>query len=140
GQRRQGRSVAGTMPLRDIAPEGRPLASRDTQQLEMAAFIEGESAQRNLTWLDWSRVADISPNGRMVLFDESGVAGGSQYTVYLHRLVDGSTVRVGPGLAMAVSPDGRAGVKGGVGNRTRLRLVPLGDGNTEEVPAPGFGC
>ncbi|HJZ77068.1 MAG TPA: winged helix-turn-helix domain-containing protein [Vicinamibacterales bacterium] len=138
GDLRQVASIAGTMTLRDIAPDGRTLASRDTQQLEMAAFIEGESAQRNLTWLDWSRVADISPNGRMVLFDESGVAGGSQYTVYLHRLDDGSTVRVGPGVAMAFSPDGRAVLTGDTENRTRLRLFPLGDGKQQELPLSGL--
>src|SRR5262249_6024295 len=127
-------SIAGTMTLRDIAPDGRALASRDTQQLEMAALVEGESSPRNLTWLDWSRVVDISPDGRVVLFDESGVAGGSQSTVYLHRLDDRSTVRIGSGVAMAFAPDGKAVLTTDTENRTRLRLIPLGDGKPQELP------
>jgi DNA-binding winged helix-turn-helix (wHTH) protein/Tol biopolymer transport system component len=138
GDVRQVASIAGTMTLRDIAPDGRGLASRDTQQLEMAALVDGEPSQRNLTWLDWSRVADISPDGRVVLFDESGVAGGSQYTVYLHRLDDRSTVRVGSGLAMTFSPNGRAVLAGDTEDRTRLRLVPLADGKPEELTPSGL--
>src|SRR5262249_54526699 len=61
--------IAGMMTLRDIAPDGRALASRETELLEMAAVVAGQAAPRNLSWLDWSRVADISADGRLVLFD-----------------------------------------------------------------------
>jgi hypothetical protein len=73
---------AGVLTLRDIAPDGTALVSRDTSRLEMAGIVDGEASQRELSWLDWSRVADVSADGRLVLFDESGVAGGPQYSVY----------------------------------------------------------
>jgi WD40 repeat protein len=131
-------AAAGELTLRDVAPDGRALASRDTQQLEMAAVLDGEPAQRNLSWLDWSRAADISDNGRVVLFDESGVGAGSQYLVYIHRFDDGSTTRLGPGLAMAFAPDGRSVLTRDAEDLTRLRLIPIGEGKTEDLPATGL--
>ncbi len=125
--------IAGTMTLRDIAPDGRALVTRETEQLEMAAVVAGESGQRNLSWLDWSRVADISADGRLILFDESGVAAGSHYMIYLHRSDIHSTVRLGEGRAMALSPDGKFALTLGVEPRTRFHLVPLADGASGTV-------
>jgi hypothetical protein len=138
------RSVAhipGTLTLRDIAVDGRALASRDTEQLEMAAVIDGEASPRNLSWLDWSRVADISADGRDILFDESGLAAGIRYKIYRHRLDDRSTVRLGEGSAMAFSPDRKFALTLTLEPRTRFRLVPLADGAAQsiiELPETGL--
>lgn len=129
--------IAGTMTLRDISPDGRVLASRDTTLLEMAAVVGG-TTRRNLSWLDWSRVADVSSDGRLVLFDESGIAAGSEYLVYVHRLDDNSTVRVGEGTAMALSPDRRSVLVLGTTQRTRLRFLPLGEGKPVELAPSGL--
>jgi Tol biopolymer transport system component len=90
GKLRPVAQIAGTMTLRDIAPDGRLLLSRETELLEMAGSFSGEQEFRNLSWLDWSRVADISADGRLVLFDEGGLASGPEYLVYVHRLDDDS--------------------------------------------------
>jgi WD40 repeat protein len=129
--------IAGTMTLRDISPDGSVLVSRDTTLLELS-IVTGDGQQRNLTWLDWSRVADISADGKAVLFEESGIAAGSEYLIYLHRLNDGSTMRVGEGIAMALSPDGKFALAGGTRDRTRLRLLPLDQSAPKDVPASGL--
>jgi DNA-binding winged helix-turn-helix (wHTH) protein/dipeptidyl aminopeptidase/acylaminoacyl peptidase len=138
GRLRSVTQIAGTMTLRDIAPDGRVLLSRDTQLLEMAGALAGKPHVTNLTWLDWSRVADISPDGRQILFDEGGVVAGSEYLVYVHRTDDGSTVRLGEGMAMALSADGRFALTRGTSDRRQLRLVPLGDGKPTELPVTGL--
>jgi len=126
--------IAGTMTLRDIAPDGRALATRDTELLEMAAIVDGRDQQQNLSWLDWSRVADVSADGTLVLFDESGVAAGAHYVVYVRRMDDGSTMRLGEGRAMALSPDGRYALILGAGSAGRFRLAPLAEGTPSELP------
>lgn len=138
GKLRPVTQTAGTMTLRDIAPDGSALMSRDTERLEMAAVVKGEGTQRDLSWLDWSRVADVSADGRLVLFDESGLAGGEDYSVYLHRADPDSTVRLGDGLGMSLSPDGRFALTLSPRNRTRLRLVPIGDGKTTDLADAGL--
>lgn len=129
--------TAGTMSLRDISPTGHVLASRDTALLEMAASVRGQPP-RNLSWLDWSRVADVSADGELVVFDESGLAAGAEYLVYVHRRSDGSTVRLGEGNAMALSPDLKSVLVVGTRDRTRLRLLPLGEGKPVEVRPSGL--
>jgi DNA-binding winged helix-turn-helix (wHTH) protein len=141
GEVRSVAQIAGTMTLRDMAPDGRALVTRETEQLEMAVVVAGQSGQRNLSWLDWSRVADVSADGQSILFDESGVAAGARYMIYLHRMSDHSTVRLGKGRAMGLSPDGRFALTLGVEPRTRFHLVPLSDpasGATVELPETGL--
>jgi WD40 repeat protein len=135
GQLRPVLQTAGTMTLRDIAPDGRALLSRETEELEMAAVIAGESTQRNLSWLDWSRVADVSADGRLILFDESGVAVTGGNVSYVRRMDDNSTMRLGAGVAMALSPDGKFALVQDAHDRSRLRLLPL-DGRAAVDLAP----
>jgi DNA-binding winged helix-turn-helix (wHTH) protein/Tol biopolymer transport system component len=130
--------IAGSMTLRDISKDGRALVSRETQRLEMAAVIAGETKQRDLSWHDWSRVADVSADGGTILFDESGIAAGPQYVVYIHRLDDQSTVRIGEGRAMALSPDGKFALALGTQERTRFRLLPIGEGTAVELRPTGL--
>src|SRR5713101_8238692 len=137
GKARSVAQNAGVLTLRDIAPDGTALLSRDTARLEMAGVREGE-AQRDLSWLDWSRVADVSADGRLVLFDESGVAGGPQYSVYLRRLDDDSTTQLGDGLGMGLSPDGKYALTLSPRDRSSFRLVPLGDGKPIDLPSTGL--
>jgi eukaryotic-like serine/threonine-protein kinase len=129
--------IAGSMTLRDISADGSVLLSRDTTQLELAAVTDG-SGQRNLTWLDWSRVADISGDGSVILFDEEGVAAGAEYAIYIHKSADGSTMHIGEGTAMALTPTTDAVLAGGTRDRTRLRLLPLGHGAIRELPETGL--
>jgi eukaryotic-like serine/threonine-protein kinase len=130
--------MAGAISLRDIAPNGQVLASRETRRLEMAVIGAEEREPRDVSLHDWSRVADVSTDGSMVLFDESGAAAGSQYQIYVRHLKEDSAMRLGEGRAMAFSPDGRFVLTLGTQERTRFRLVPLGNGNTQELPPNGL--
>jgi WD40 repeat protein len=130
--------IAGEMTLRDIAPDGTALVSRDTARLEMAVPGDGEQPERDLSWLDWSRVGDVSPDGRLVLFDESGVAGGPQYSLYIRRIDDNSPTRLGDGLGMGFSADGKYVLTLSPRERTRFRLLPLADGKPIELAPTGL--
>ena len=132
--------IAGTMTLRDITADGRALITRDTERLEMTA-LEGESKVENLSWLDWSRVADVSTDGRLVLFDESGVASGAHYLIYLHDRDAHTTSRLAEGRAMALSPDGRAALTLDAVRRSQFHLISLANaaaGSVVDLPATGL--
>lgn len=130
--------IAGTMTLRDVAPDGSTLATRDTEQLEMAAVDVSTNRQRNLSWLDWSRVVDVSRDGQVVLFDETGTGGGPASRVYIRRLDDDSTVRLGEGLGLALAPDAKTALTVNTNDRTRLRRVPMDGRPAEDLPASGL--
>ncbi len=88
--------------------------------------------EAELGWLGWSELRDISRDGKQVLFEEEADGGGPNYTVFL-RATDGSPpVRLGNGMACAISPDGKSVItkpaKGG-----GLILVPTGAGEARPL-------
>ena len=98
--------VPASLNLLDINTDGRALIERETSRTEVKVFVNGESQERDLSWFDASLPADLSRNGRSLLFGEYGEAGGANYGVYL-RGTDGSpAVRLGEGTAQSLSPDG----------------------------------
>jgi Tol biopolymer transport system component len=99
--------VAGGLTLHDVAPGGRALVSRDDARVGMLAMAPGDSVERDLSWLDWTFLRDITADGRTVLFDETGQGGGAGYSIYV-RGVDGSpAVRLGNGSGSSLSRDGK---------------------------------
>ncbi len=83
---------------------------------------------RNLSWLGWSSVRDISPDGRTILFSESGTGAVGSFV----RPSDGSgtAVPLGGFDAQRFSPDGTSVV--GLAGRGRadqqVVVAPVGPG------------
>ncbi len=123
----------GVLTLRDISPDGRILVSRDVRRLEISGKLAGEDAEKDLSWLDWSRVQEISGDGRLILFDESGEAAGAHPLAYVRRTANGAVTRLGEGLAAALSPDGKFALLIAEDHR-RLRLVPVEGGKPRMLP------
>ena len=99
-------SSAGWIWLHDIARDGRLLVSQQTLRGGIS-IIEGDAKERDLSWLDFSVVRDLSNDGRTLLFSESGEAGGSSFGIYIRRTDGSPPVRLGEGTSEALSPDGR---------------------------------
>ena len=126
--------VTGTLTLHDTAPGGRALVSRDDQRVAINGLAPGESTERDLSWLDFSLVKDLSADGRTLLFDESGQGGGSAYSIYL-RGTDGSpAVRLGSGSAQSLSKDGKWVISlPATAPPRQLLLLPTGPGETRPL-------
>ena len=91
-------------------------------------------ADRDLSWLDASWVADLSHDGRLLLFTESGQGGGAKMAVYL-RGTDGSqAVRLGEGRAIALSPDTRWAIGLSAEASSYLELLPTAAGEPRRLP------
>ena len=98
--------VPAELTLLDIARDGRVLLKRETSRAEVKGHINGDSQERELSWFDSTIPAELSRDGRTLLFGEYGEAGGANYAVYV-RGTDGSpAVRLGEGGAQALSRDG----------------------------------
>jgi DNA-binding winged helix-turn-helix (wHTH) protein/Tol biopolymer transport system component len=127
----------GALTLRDITPDGRVLVARESKRLEMAGRIPSSPVEQDFSWLDWSRVQDLSQDNRLILFDESGEAAGAHSLVYLEGTVARSMMRLGEGVAMALSPDGSLALIASE-NRRRLRLIPISGGTPRELLDTGL--
>jgi Tol biopolymer transport system component len=135
------RMVAGmpvSLSLFDIAPNGRILVSRNNWRRGILGLAPGESVERDLSWLDWSRPSDISIDGRQLLFEEQGQGGGPAYSVYLRATDGGPAVKLGEGYSLGLSPDGRWAATVPVGTSDRITFVPTGTGEAKTVTLDGL--
>lgn len=125
---------AGRFVLFDAAPSGALLVTREDSRNGIIIRAPGETAERELSWLDGSWVRGISADGRTILFDEEGAGGGSTARV-LTRTVDGApAIDLGPGNAVALSPDGKwALARQRFIHPPRLVLIPTGAGQPRIV-------
>ena len=122
--------------LLDLLPDRRALLATTAPRTHMIWSSGGD--ERDLSWLDWSTVADLSADGKTVLFYEWGEGVGAAPIVYA-RNVDGSdAVRLGAGKALALSPDGRWALALQETSPPQLVLLPTGAGESRPLPAEGL--
>ena len=133
--------MPGNATLWDATPDGRLVIAETDDRAVVIARRPQDADDRDLSWLDASWVADLSNDGRLMLFTETGQGGGSAMAVYL-RETDGSpAVRLGEGRAIALSPDTRwaicapASASGSFSDY--LELLPTGAGEPRRVAGNG---
>ncbi len=132
--------VTGNLTLHDIARDGRVLIAHDTLRSGILGFAPGEAREKDLSWLDWSGVRDISPDGSSFIFVESGEGGGAGYSAYWRRMDGSPPVRLGEGVPMSISPDGRwALAVRGVSSTPTLWMLPTGAGESRVITTTGLG-
>jgi Tol biopolymer transport system component len=137
GEERLVTRVMGQVDLEDISRDGRILVDHPNFRFDMVARPPGESKERELTWLGLSQVADLSKDGSRVLFTERQEGAGEGGATYL-RGTDGSpAVRLGDGLAQALSPDGKWALVI-LTSPSRLALLPTGAGQPRDLTRPGL--
>jgi eukaryotic-like serine/threonine-protein kinase len=125
--------VPDTLSLQDIWQDGRVLLSRDTWRRELIGLTSGDSKEHDLSWLDYTYPSDISPDGKMLLFTEAGEGGGLNYSVYQRKISETSAVRLGDGLAITVSSDGKWVIASPPTPPAQLVLLPTGPGEAKPL-------
>jgi eukaryotic-like serine/threonine-protein kinase len=126
--------LTGSMKLFDISSAGRVLLSNGMWRAALEYQAPGETTERDLSWLDWSMLADISADGRTILFTEGREGGGSNSSVYLRRSDAPTPVKIGDGYADALSPNGKL-VLCHLGSK--LLILPTGSGEARELKIEG---
>jgi dipeptidyl aminopeptidase/acylaminoacyl peptidase len=127
----------GGITLLDVSRDGRTLLSQDSWRLSMLALAPGESRERDLSWQDVTGVADLSADGKKLVFTEYSEAYGQQPAIGM-RGTDGSqVVHLGDGYAGGLSPDGKWVVGLVYGSPHHISLLPTGPGQVRNLdPGP----
>jgi serine/threonine protein kinase/Tol biopolymer transport system component len=133
--------VPGSLVMFDIWKDGRVLLARADRRREAMGLAPGATKERDLSWLDYSYPADLSADGKTLLFDEEGIGGGVQYgdvqdltyAVYIRDTSGSPAVRLGEGGAAALSPDKKWVIIYTPTQPSQLRLLPTGAGETKSV-------
>ncbi len=137
GRRRKVLTVPGGFTMQDIAPDGRILATIDTERLAME--WSGKDKQvRDLSWYDWSIAKDISPDGQSVLFEEGGEPAGPNDAVAIRKIDGSPPIRLGDGTADTLSPDGSWAISFSRTGPAQITLLPVGPGQSRQIPLPGL--
>jgi len=129
GRRRAAQPGAGNLRILDVSPRGRWLVARDDFRLGIMVRPPGANTERDLSWLDGSYVAALSPDGQTMLFSESGGGQNNINYIVCLRKTDGSpVVRLGEGGAQQLSPDGKWALAFVPTSPMQLVLYPTGAG------------
>ncbi|HEY6928833.1 MAG TPA: protein kinase [Thermoanaerobaculia bacterium] len=131
--------VPGGLKLHDIAKGGHVLLTRESPRVGILGMLAGDTRERDMSWLDYSFAADLAPDGKTLLFDEEGEAGGANYTVYVRKSDRSPVVRLGEGNALALSPDGKWALSIMPAANSPFLLLPTGTGEKRELPLEGVG-
>lgn len=132
GKQRVVSSSPGLLMVHDIGRDGRVLLARESVHTGIRGCRGLRGPEQELGWLDWSWLRDIAQDGKTIVFTEEQASA----TIFL-RAMDGSpAVKLGDGIAPALSPDGKWVLTVDRGPPRKLRLLPTGVGEALALP-PG---
>jgi Tol biopolymer transport system component len=112
--------------------------TNESARLGILARGPGDEKDRELSWLDYSLVTDISPDGQRTLITESGEGGGRGYSSYLRRIDGSPAVRLGSGSTEAFSPDGAWGISITATEKPQIVLLPTSVGEPRALSYEGI--
>jgi serine/threonine protein kinase len=126
----------GELTIQDVSKDGGVLVTSDNGKVGIVGLPPGQDKERDLSLLDWSRVCDLSPDGKTVLFDESGEGSGANGGVFTRRTDGSPAIRLGDGRAEAFSPDGKWVAS--ISLRGATSLLPVKAGTARTIAHPGL--
>jgi serine/threonine protein kinase len=141
GKQRIVARLPGALILLDIAKDGRVLLVRADWRRELLGLLGGDPKQHELSWLDYTYPADLSSDGKTLLFDEEGGGGaldyskssGLTYAVYIRKTDGSPAVLLGEGGAVALSPDGKWAIAQTQESPSQFKLLPTGAGEPRDL-------
>ncbi|HKB71649.1 MAG TPA: protein kinase [Thermoanaerobaculia bacterium] len=138
GQERLLLRALSELTIQDVSGDGRILITSDNGKVGIIGQPPGQSHEKDLSLLDWSRMRDLSADGKMLLFDETGEGGGANGAVYLRKADGSPAVRLGDGLAKQISPDGKWVLSVTLTPSRRIVLLPVRTGKLREIDSHGI--
>jgi hypothetical protein len=138
GRRRTVWNGPETFVLHDVSASGRVLLSLENVRLHVIAQPAGETAERDVSWLDGGCSCGLSQDGKSLLIGEAGVGGGPRESVYLRTLAAASAVRLGDGIPIALSPDGAWALAFRHDSPQHPVFLPAGVGSARDIAAGGI--
>jgi len=125
--------VPGVLTVQDITRNGRALLTVESDHFGILGFRDGDRNERDLSWFDWSLISDVSPDGKQLIFFESGEGVGSNYSVFMRGMDGSPAVRLGSGDFPSLSPDGKWVAALNLASPAQIELLPTGAGQPRVI-------
>jgi Tol biopolymer transport system component len=137
GRQRTVYSAPVGLVLQDISRDGRVMFTNVEQRTKLMFHGANDRQERELSWLDWSLLNDISRDGKLVVFSESGEGAGDNPLVCLRETNGAPAVSLGIGNFPVLSLDGQS-VVAPESSPESIVIYPVGPGRVKRVTLPGF--
>ncbi|MFB3921820.1 MAG: protein kinase [Terriglobia bacterium] len=137
GSRRLLLRQSASTKIQDVTRDGRALITNVEMRQRMFYRGPSDNGDRELTWLDWSMPTDLSPDGKYVLFSETGQGAGALPAIYLRETNGTPAVKLGAGTIATFSPDGKFVLTPRLDD-SGIAIYPVGAGPTRQVALKGF--
>jgi eukaryotic-like serine/threonine-protein kinase len=134
GELRVVSAFPGWNGIHDIGPDGQVLLTRTNMRVGIRGRASTTDQEHELGWLDNPAPRDISSDGKILLFDEVGIGGGTFYSTCLRGMDGSPPVRLGEGRGCSLSPDGRWVLTMQFRPPNHLLLLPTGTGDSTSIP------
>jgi len=138
GKTRNPLAMPGRLHLRDISSKGQLLVGQGIARRGIVVSSNKGESLRDLSWLDFSYLRDISDDGKMILFEEEG-SSTSNYTVYVRDTDGSAAVPIGEGYAGSLSRDKKWAVAIKLTEPNHeIWLLPVGPGEPRRINPPNL--
>jgi Tol biopolymer transport system component len=124
----------------DISDDGKMLINQGSNHSTMV-MLEGKSATEVVGQYAWTTSADLSADGKTLLCYEWGYEASDPSnvnTVYLRKLNSAESIKLGPGKALALSPDGNWALVLQTTPQPQLVLLSTSHAETRTLPNRGM--
>jgi serine/threonine protein kinase/Tol biopolymer transport system component len=137
GQERWLYGAEVSLLLDDVSHDGRVLMAHGNSRSRILILSDDSKNEGDLTSFAWSTSADLSADGKTLLFFEWGHTEEAT-SVYLRKLDASEAVRLGEGKALALSPDSKWALALREKSPMQLVLLPTGGGEPRILPNHGI--
>ena len=134
GQERIVLRLPGMLRLHDISRDGATLLSKDLWRSDLMFRGGNEKSERNLSWLDYAQLRDITDDGKMVSIADWGQAAGTSALAFVRKTDGSPAVKLGAWDEPVLSPDGTRvlAVEGATVGTGKPSVVPIGVGEIQK--------
>jgi len=124
--------------LQSVSANGDRLLLTSEKERFNLTVRRGRQNSKDFSWLGWTLVRDISPDGETVLFYDGGLTEKTS-GIWIRPLAGGDAIRLGEGYPGKFSPDGRwvVGVTRPLSGPSELILIPVEAGRTRRLSLRG---
>jgi serine/threonine protein kinase len=140
GQERIVLRLPGMVRLHDISRDGAVLLSKDLWRSDIMYRGANEKSERNLSWLDYAQLRDITDDGKIVSIADWGQAAGASGLAFVRKTDGSPAVKLGVWDGPVLSPDGTRvlAVEGSAVGKWKPSVVPIGVGEIQTFEVDGI--
>jgi len=128
GRQRDLLHIPGRLHLFDISKDDQVLITNEATRLETYGRHAGQDKDIDLSWFDWTIGRAVSNDGQWAVLEEDGEGGGPQYSIFLRKTDGSPAIRLGSGMGLDISPDGKWVASTSVKQPAPTVLLPTGAG------------